>query len=189
MTSPFLGGRIQFIDAFGFQRAMLAMLAMLAHESEVWPGQPWAGLHISPRSATSKKAKLCTYLRWFLPPERYFVEPYNDLPFPIKKLRSILQFRMGFHALPVELVEWVGLAGLLCLGICADAPSAPGGFHALPVELVEWVGLAGLLCLGICADAPSAPPGLLGMSGIAFLIALILVIFVIFGLTMRSCFS
>ena len=91
MASSFLGGRIQFVDAFGFQRAMLD------RENEVW-----AGLHISPRSAPSKKAKLCTYLRWFSRPERCSVEPYYDLPLSIKKLRSILDFRMGSHALPVE---------------------------------------------------------------------------------------
>ena len=45
------------------------------------------------------------------------------------------------------------------------------------------VGLAGLLCLDISADAPYAPPRLSGMSGIAFLIALILMIF---DLNMRS---
>ena len=45
-------------------------------------------------------------------------------------------------------------------------------------------GLIGQLCQDICADAPFAPHGLLGMSGIASLIALILVIF---GLNMRSC--
>ena len=43
MASPFLGGRIQCIDTFGFQRAMLD------REKEVW-----AGLHISPRSGPSK---------------------------------------------------------------------------------------------------------------------------------------
>ena len=37
MASPFLGGRIQFLDAFGFQRAMLA------REKAVW-----AELHITP---------------------------------------------------------------------------------------------------------------------------------------------
>ena len=84
-------GRIHFVDAFGFQRAMLA------RENE-----DWAGLHISPRSASSKKAKLCTYLRWFLRPERCSVEPCYDLPFSIKKLSSVLHFRMGSHALPVE---------------------------------------------------------------------------------------
>ena len=48
------------------------------------------------------------------------------------------------------------------------------------------VGLAGLLCLGICADASSAPPMLLGMSGIASLIALVLMIF---GLDTLSSFN
>lgn len=32
MASAFLSGRIQFVDAFGFQRAMLA------RENEVWAG-------------------------------------------------------------------------------------------------------------------------------------------------------
>ena len=91
MASPFLGGRIQFVDAFGFQRAMVD------RENKVW-----AGLHISPRSAPSKKANFCTYLCWFSRPERCSVEPYYDLPLSIKKLRSILHFRMGSHALPVE---------------------------------------------------------------------------------------
>ena len=48
------------------------------------------------------------------------------------------------------------------------------GSHALPVEQAR---LGRLACPGICADASSSPPGLLGMSGIAFLIALILMIF------------
>ena len=47
MASPFLGGRIQFVDAFGIQRAMLD------RENEVW-----AGLHISPRSAPSEEGKV-----------------------------------------------------------------------------------------------------------------------------------
>ena len=46
-------------------------------------------------------------------------------------------------------------------------------------------GLTGQPCQGICAGAPSAPHALLGMSGIASLIAPVLVIF---GLNMRSCF-
>ena len=65
MVSPFLGGR--FLDTFGFQRAMLA------RENDIW-----ARLHNSPRSAPSKKAKVCAYLRWFSRPERWSVEPYYD---------------------------------------------------------------------------------------------------------------
>ena len=84
MASPFLGGRIQFVHAFGFQRAMLA------RESEVW-----AGLHISARSALSKKAKLCTYLRWFSRPERCSVEPCYDLPFASQKTQIYSPFQDG----------------------------------------------------------------------------------------------
>ena len=91
MAFPLLGGKIQFVDAFGFQRAMRAS------ESEVGAGPP-----TSPGSAPSRKAKLCTYLRWFSRPERCSLEPYYDLPSSINKLRSILHFRMGSHALLVE---------------------------------------------------------------------------------------
>ena len=50
------------------------------------------------------QAHLCTYwcLRWLSRPEQCSVGPYYDLPFSIKKLRSILHFRMGLHALPIE---------------------------------------------------------------------------------------
>ena len=45
MASPFSGGRIQFLDAFGLQQAMLT------RENAVW-----AGLHIFPCTAPSKRA-------------------------------------------------------------------------------------------------------------------------------------
>ena len=64
----------------------------------------------------------------------------------------------------------------------SDLFSSSGWAHMLCQ--MSRAGLTGQLCHGICADAPSAPHGLLGMSGIASLIALILVIF---GRTMRSC--
>ncbi len=60
------------------------------------------GLHISPRNAPSKGAKLCTYLRWFARPDRISTEPYYELPLPVTKLRSIFHFRVGAHSLPVE---------------------------------------------------------------------------------------
>ncbi len=55
-----------------------------------------------PRGAPSKGAKLCTYLRWFARPDRSSTEPYYELPLPVTKLRSIFQFRVGAHSLPVE---------------------------------------------------------------------------------------
>ena len=57
LASPFSGGKLQNIDAHGFQRAMLAQ------EDSVWQG-----LAISPRTAPSARAKLCTYLCWWLNP-------------------------------------------------------------------------------------------------------------------------
>ncbi len=63
------------------------------------------GLHISPRGAPSRVAKLCTYLRWFARPGRVDTEPYYVLPLPVIKLRSIFyifHFRVGARSLTVE---------------------------------------------------------------------------------------
>ncbi len=91
VPSPFSGGRIRNVDHLAFRKAMLA------RDMSVW-----GGLHISPRCAPSKGAKLCTYLRWFARPDRISTEPYYELPLPVTKLRSIFHFRVGAHSLPVE---------------------------------------------------------------------------------------
>ena len=62
----------------------------------------WGGLHVSPRTAPSKGAKLCTYFAWFLRPSQLKTVPCFELPMPISRLRLLMQFRMGSHALPVE---------------------------------------------------------------------------------------
>ncbi len=38
----------------------------------------WAGLHDSPRTAPSARAKSCMYLRWFARPGKMPVEPYFE---------------------------------------------------------------------------------------------------------------
>ncbi len=91
VPSPFSGGRVRNVDHLAFRKAMLA------RDMSVW-----GGLHISPRGAPSKGAKLCTYLRWFARPDRTSTEPYYELPLPVTKLRSIFHFRVGAHSLPVE---------------------------------------------------------------------------------------
>lgn len=91
------------------------------------------------------------YFRWFSRPDKCSIEPYYELSLPITKLRSIVHFRIGSHALPVE----QGRLG---------KPSIPG----------------------ICTGAVSALPGLLVMSGIVSVIALM---FMIFAWNMQSCLS
>ncbi len=91
VPSPFSGGRIRNVDHLAFRKAMLA------RDMSVW-----GGLHISPRGAPSKGAKLCTCLRWFARPDRTSTEPYYELPLPVTKLRSIFHFCVGAHSLPVE---------------------------------------------------------------------------------------
>ncbi len=91
VPSPFSGGRIRNVDHLAFRKAMLARDISV-----------WGRLHISPRGAPSRGAKLCTYLRWFARPDRVNTEPYYELPLPVTKLRSIFHFRVGAHSLPVE---------------------------------------------------------------------------------------
>ena len=59
-------------------------------------------LHVSPGTAPSKWAKLCTYHHWFGRPSNLRFEPYYELPMGISKLRALMQFRLGSHALPIE---------------------------------------------------------------------------------------
>ena len=105
VSSTFSGGRIRNVDHLAFRKAMLA------RDMSVW-----GGLHISPRGAPSRGAKLCTYLRWFARPDRVNTEPYYELPLPVTKLRSIF----GWVLIPCRLSR-AGLRCLRCHDICADA--------------------------------------------------------------------
>ncbi len=100
MASPFLGGVIRTVDVLAFRRAILSQ------EMSVWQG-----LHMSPRVATSPRAKLCTNFRWFARPDRVLVDPYYELPMSITKLRFLFHFRMGSHSLPVE-QGWLARPGV-----------------------------------------------------------------------------
>ncbi len=65
----------------------------------------WAGLHDSPRTAPSARAKSCTYLRWFARPGKMPAKPYFEVPISLSKLRRLMQFRLGshdFNDLPIE---------------------------------------------------------------------------------------
>ncbi|RYE04502.1 MAG: reverse transcriptase family protein [Rickettsiaceae bacterium] len=91
IASPFSSSGIVGLNAFKFQTSMRDRLCRV-----------WDGCHVSPRTAPSKGAKLCTYFAWFFRPSQLTFEPYYDIPMPISRLRLLLQFRMGSHSLPVE---------------------------------------------------------------------------------------
>ena len=91
MGSPFTSSGIGALDSLGF-------MGRLAKRRE----QVWENLHVSPRTAPSKGAKLCTYHHWFGRPSSLRFQPYYELPMDITRLRALVQFRLGSHTLPIE---------------------------------------------------------------------------------------
>ena len=59
MVSPFSSSGITCLNSLGFQANMKGLLCRV-----------WDGLHVSPRTAPFKRAKLCTYFAWFLRPSQ-----------------------------------------------------------------------------------------------------------------------
>ena len=71
---PFTTSTISGINHLGFLDALTKKQQRL-----------WDNVHESPRTAPSKGAKLCTYHRWFSPPDWRCSSPYYELPMPIIK--------------------------------------------------------------------------------------------------------
>ena len=69
MASPFVSSGIGALDSHGF-------MDRLAGARQ----RTWDGLHVSPRAAPSKGAKLCTYHHWFGRSNKVHCEPYYELP-------------------------------------------------------------------------------------------------------------
>ena len=91
MRSPSVSSGIGALDSLGF-------MSRSAKRRE----QVWESLNVSPQTAPSKRAKLCAYHHWFARPSNLRFEPYYELPMGIRKLRALVQFRLGSHALPIE---------------------------------------------------------------------------------------
>ena len=91
MGSPFISSGMGALDSPGF-------MSRSAKRRE----QVWEIPHVSPRTAPSKGAKLCTYQRWFGRPSKLRFEPYFELPMGSSKLRALVQFRLGSRTLPIE---------------------------------------------------------------------------------------
>ena len=91
MQSPFTSAGVCAVDAPTFQKKLSDEYKLV-----------WAGLHVSPRTAPTARAKFCTYFRWLSRPGGMPSEPYFELPISLSKLRSLVQFRVGSHDLPIE---------------------------------------------------------------------------------------
>ena len=103
MAPPFISSGIGALDSHSF----VAKMAEVRQRT-------WDGLDVSPRTAPSKGAKLCTwnnnmiYQRWFGRPGKFCAEPYYELPMSITRLQALVQFRVGSHSLPIEQGRFVG---------------------------------------------------------------------------------
>ena len=66
----------------------------------------WDDLDICPRTCPSKKARCCTYFRWFArPPDRH-ARSLLDIPVSAACMKGLLRFRMGCHRLPRDEGSW-----------------------------------------------------------------------------------
>ena len=103
MASPFSSSGIIGLTSLAVHANMKGQLCKV-----------WDGLHVSPKTAPSKRAKLCAYrmriLHGFLRPSQLHMVPYFELPMPVSRLQLPMQFRMGSHTLPVEQGRFARLA-------------------------------------------------------------------------------
>ena len=90
MASPFSSSGITCLNSLGFQANMEVSST----------GLGWSAC--LPKNSSLQEAKLCTYFAWFLRPSQLKTVPYFAIPMPISRLRLLMPFRMGSHALPVE---------------------------------------------------------------------------------------
>ena len=91
MASPFSSSGILGLNSLLFRANMEGQLCKV-----------WGGLHMSPGTAPSKRAKLSTNFAWFLRRSPLKTVPYFELPVPISRLQLLMQIHMGSHVLPVE---------------------------------------------------------------------------------------
>ena len=61
----------------------------------------WQGLSVSPRTAPSEGARLCTYLIWFAD-DRHDSQRVIGLRLPYRVVSRFLRFRTGCHGLPSD---------------------------------------------------------------------------------------
>ena len=77
MASPFSSSGITGLNSLGFQANMKGQLCQVR-----------GGLHVSPWTAPSKRAKLCTYFAWFLCPNQLKSVPYFEIPMKVNYSRQ-----------------------------------------------------------------------------------------------------
>lgn len=82
------------------------VLAMVRHRSQ----ECWLNLDICPRTCLSSGANLCKYARWFAWPEGVRRHALLSLPLGLSRMRTVVQFRMGCHRLPIVERQHAGVA-------------------------------------------------------------------------------
>ena len=73
------------------------------HGGSAQKGSGWSAC--LPKNSSLQEDSLqepCTYFAWFLRSSQLKTVPYFEIPMSISRLRLLMQFRMGSHALPAE---------------------------------------------------------------------------------------
>ena len=140
MALPLSSSGLTGLIFLGFQANMKGQLCKV-----------WDGLHVSPRTAPSKRAKLCKYSAWFLRPSQLRAVP--SFKMPVSRLQLLMQFRIGFLMLcrlnRVRLLHQPS-PGIFAAVVCArpglwgmkdiyimTAPHSNVGPHSPPVSFIS----------------------------------------------------
>lgn len=79
----------------------------------------WANVHDCPQTCPPEGASLTKYARWFAAPVGVSRSPFIDLSLGLSRVRTVIRFRLGCHALPVVVLRHarprVPRADRLCL--------------------------------------------------------------------------
>ena len=107
LRSGFVAGLVAALRDDGYGMVLTAgslpevNITQLRHNVRAHRDTVWQQLHVSPRSAPSAKARLCTYDKWFRP---FNMQSSNTA------MRQLILFRTSCPGLPVDLGRCSGVA-------------------------------------------------------------------------------
>ena len=148
LRSGYVAGLVAALQDVGYDMVLTAGslpevdITQLRHKVRTNRDAVWQQLHVSPHSAPSANARLCTYARWF----RLFNVQSSILRLPVlhAAMRQLLVLRTGCHRFPVDLGRGSGVARADRAYItCMLCGRCPGDELHLVLECAALQGLRG----------------------------------------------